>query len=292
MYLPTELHTIIGSYLNTFEDLDTYVSELNLKLNYLWMVQSRFPKYYAINLKNYNPKIIYIDLLYYYDRRHYLVTMEYLLLENILKYHIDFHYEDIITYDSIKLFNKYIHTNIPGGDILRTMSNMLINYFEYECFDVVNYICKYYEVKWDNIIDNLNGDNHTNNNYTDTNILKLINIVGVNKNNLPSLVALIKWPNRCTESFKIMLKHMPEDNSNIDMTYLINYSITNKKYNNILKLLHQRYSKSFGVVNTNNIYIKLKSYYQEILKYDDPDDEYLINLSEIVTYFKSQYTDT
>jgi hypothetical protein len=218
--------------------------------------------------------------------------MEYLILENITSVHKDFFNSTIFTYDSIKLFDKFI--NLENNQLDYNINNIVLYYAKNNCFDVINYICKNYNIKWDDI---LNSNYRSDIYVSDQILVKLCHIISFNENNLPSFETLINYPPRCLESFKIILGRMPEDNSNMDMINIVNYITNNNSYSHILKLLHQKYSKSFGILGTSKIYKNLQIYYDNLKSYYDnmilnclPED--LDHLYDLIIYFKSCCEDT
>jgi len=64
IYLPSELHNIIASYIDDHGDL-TYYSEIFPCLNYITLITYRFPAYIQWNLDN-GPKEKYLIILYFH----------------------------------------------------------------------------------------------------------------------------------------------------------------------------------------------------------------------------------
>ena len=157
--LPHELHVFIGSFLDN-DNLDKYIKALNLKftnIDYLQLMTYNFPTFTCQNIKNYDIRDIYINILsesiktnefnihvesinkdintrfrLYFNYR----SINYSSLYNFLKYimmndFIEFNKYFIYNQDDVTLFKKFQDRMNTRYDDMMILSSNCINIFKY-----------------------------------------------------------------------------------------------------------------------------------------------------------------
>jgi len=124
--LPSELITIISSYINSSEDLNEFEYLFRFQIDWITLVILNYPQFYHVNIRDYRVKFIYYELLNYDND----------LWDNFLPI-----YKDTIKYIVLNKLNKSkIFRSNPIGDtiIIRLDDIDIFNSIKYREEDITD----------------------------------------------------------------------------------------------------------------------------------------------------------
>jgi len=130
--LPSELVTIISSYLTEYQDLDAFDHVFESRINYTSLIVLNYPRFYHVNLKHYKPKYIYYDFIMSgtYFMLDYVPTFKntahYLIMNDLINPD-NFSMKMIIKYDDVEIF-KEIFKEILDEYITLTKIELCVKY--------------------------------------------------------------------------------------------------------------------------------------------------------------------
>ena len=138
--VPSELITIIISYIKDFPDLDTFQETFTPRIDWVNLFILNYSEYYHVNLKNYRIKYVYYDFILQKSKieihlLHFKETARYLLLNDIIKTNRGDHIDNIFMYDDIEIYKVY-QNQLLGVKIKTLIACCL----DYTAINILRYI--------------------------------------------------------------------------------------------------------------------------------------------------------
>jgi hypothetical protein len=287
--LPSELHTIIASYLDYFPDLYNYELSgiLPVKINYLYLLKLNFDKYYHSDIINYDVRLIYSDLLMMKKAPNFIETAEYLYLNKIIDIINTYKKWNIMKYDSIKLFELFKSTHTPNTF---NFNMFILNYAVNKCFRVVKYIRVNYgdELYIHAIINIIKMNRDCNVKFTDSimfELSKYIKFESIEYNHM-----LIYWPSNCEKSLISVLNKAKNDYFYTGEFILLLKQIINI-YNlfdsNVIRIIYDKFKSYFNQGHVLEIYNLLHDKYDKVKMNLNYKAEEISIIHDNMKYFES-----
>jgi len=277
--LPSEIHTIIVSYIDDFVDLDNYTI-VNSKINYIELIQLNFQDKYCKEIKNYNARIIYIDLLTMSKYPNFKETAEYLYLDVYNKNVTSEECTNLLKYNSIKLFEVFEIFKLQYDRKSHLdHEHIIFFYLKNKCYEVIEYINKIHKIRWSNLLFYM--EYHVLNyseKITDSMLLRLIKIIPLDID-ITLIEKLTLWPKGCLKTLSLVLDIFKDSNifdvDNLIEKMIFTYNGYSINPDNI-KLIYERYKSQFTQEHTNKLIREFKKDFWNQFNYESV--EYFRNL--------------
>jgi len=129
---PSELITIICSYIDSYFDLDSYEHIFESRIDWTNLIVLNYPQFYHVNVNKHNVKYIYLDLISYNSDWNNFIpahkdTFKYLLLNNLLDSFYDLPLKFIFRYDDVEIYDLISHKELTNHHITQCISNNSCN---------------------------------------------------------------------------------------------------------------------------------------------------------------------
>ena len=135
--LPSELVTIISSYIKDVIGMDEFEHLFQSKIDWINLIVLNYPRFYHVNLKHYHTKYIYFDLLSY--NNDYWDTyislnknvFKYMYLNNLINDDLSIIKVNVMRFDDIEIYDKFIYKNnydLGSSNLIRYNSVNILTY--------------------------------------------------------------------------------------------------------------------------------------------------------------------
>jgi len=121
--LPSELVTIISSYLTEYQDLESFEYLFRSQIDWITLIVLNYPKFYHININEYRVKYVYYDFII--SRNYYMYeyvptfceTLKYLFTNDLYDVtHLSM--SDVIKYDDCDIFEKLVSIHYEIEEVI------------------------------------------------------------------------------------------------------------------------------------------------------------------------------
>jgi len=156
---PSELITIISSYIYDFVDLDTFSHLFESRIDWINLIVLNYPQFYHVNIRDYRVKYVYYDFISSNGNcinyvPTYKETAQYLTSNDLFD---DIYYVDekhVIRYDDVEIYKIAYSQSIKEKDLLLSIENNAWNILKFIMHNFSSHVL------YNNLCDALSNDYH------------------------------------------------------------------------------------------------------------------------------------
>jgi hypothetical protein len=300
MYLPSEIHEIIISNLDTPCDIITYGAIFTI--NHKNLLCREYPEYYYKNqdkereMTDYECKSIYYDLRVNNGIIKSPQSIDILLDYNLIS--VDLMVDEyIVKFDSVKLFQKYYGKNLKEhGTDINYIAGLIFRYMEQYNYNVVKYLVGNYTIQFSLLCSRIIDIIHSN----DTVILEILKYIKFNVLQDNTIVLLTQWSIKLPKSFDYILSQLPY-NLVIQEPYdipILGIDLFVRQFVDdgwdsesevYFKKIFEKYSRYFTSKNITQMCNGINERIRLISYPDTNCTDTIIELTKILEYLKTKY---